>query len=244
MTEARAMRHASTMRVRAILQVVALLGPGWVDEVPAADAAPTHRVGFQILTRADDRSIAAATIEIRYEGPIEFPMAENLADIWSEQGAQFSTVVLDLDSEGGELRHAETVAAVLREIRDSARLQTLVRLDHECLSACVLVYMQGEDRIAGNATAWMFHGPRRLETNVPSIDATLRYIGLLRDSGVSESFLALLTERDRLKQSGAFWMSGHELFQDHGANIITRLLDPWQPEEPVESFLDTRIRAR
>lgn len=240
----RLLRHAANMKWSAVFLGLALFLSVGFDATGAAEDSRVHRIGFKILTQADDRSIAADTIEIRYDGPIAYPMAENLAEIWMGLAGRYRIVVLDLNSHGGDLHHAKAVASILRDIRESVRLQTIVRLDHSCLSACVLVYMQGEDRIAGNATSWLFHGPRRLETNVPSPGATQEYISLLRDAGVHASFLAMLVEGGRLNNPGAYWMSGHELFETYRANIVTRLLDPWQPEEPVEPPVDTRIRTR
>jgi hypothetical protein len=151
---------------------------------------------------------------------------------------------LDLDSNGGELVHTERVITILKGIRGEAMLETLVRQNHRCLSACVLVYLQGAERTAGSATIWMFHGPHRLHTNVPSPVSTLRYVDLLRQGGVSEPFLSFLVEQNRLNSPGGYWMTGHELFQMHHANIITRLLEPWQPEIPAAPPFDPQIRSR
>src|SRR5450432_2914028 len=73
-------------------------------------------------------------------------MAENLVDIWSEVRGKFRVVVLDLDSNGGELVHTERVITILKGIRGETILETLVRQNHRCLSACVLVYLQGAER--------------------------------------------------------------------------------------------------
>lgn len=204
----------------------------------------SQRVGFEIFTPADDASIAHNNVLVRYTGPIASPMAENLADIWSDARGKFDTVTLDINSPGGELAHAEKVIGILKQIRAQAALNTLVRQGQFCLSACILVFMQGTERIAGNATSWMFHGPCRAFTNAPTHVATERYLDLMREAGAPEDFLCALAEQGRLTSPGKYWLSGYELFHEHRANVITRLLGAWQSEIVTETPFDPQKTAR
>lgn len=195
-------------------------------------------VGFTVAETAPGEAT------ITYAGPIDFPMAENLADIWARIRGGSTSVLLDLDSVGGELTHAEKVISVLADIREDARLRTRVRQGNRCLSACVLVFVQGERRLAGGATAWMFHGPCPLYTNSPAAEPTQRYVTLLAERGVSAGFLCLMTRNSYLESPGKFWASGYELVHVYDAGIITDLSEPWEPEAPSPPPFDPQLRGR
>lgn len=203
----------------------------------AGEQARRH-VGFTV------QSGDGGDLAITYSGPIDFPMAENIADIWARIGDGHTSVILDLDSVGGELTHAEKVIAVLRDIRRETLLVTRVRQGRRCLSACVLVFVQGERRLAGGATAWMFHGPCPWYTNSPAAGPTERYVTLLAERGVSMSFLCLLSRNGYLDRPGKFWASGYELIHVYDAGIITELIEPWEAEEPATPAIDPHLRAR
>lgn len=211
----------------------------------AASAGETpYRIGFDILTSAENPEIRADTLHLRYSGPIEFPMAENLAGILDERAGRFSRVTLDLDSGGGELTHMEKVIAVLAARRHGFAVETLVRNGKRCLSACIPVYMQGEARLAGNASVWMFHGACPLFSSVPAAPATERYLATLREAGVAAAFLNFLVENCYVTKSGQFWLSGYELVHVHNSGIPTELLSPWREIVPEEPPFETDIKPR
>src|SRR5689334_18704624 len=60
-------------------------------------------IGFNVVTAEDGMMSAADLVVIEYKGPIVFPMAENLREIWSEirKNARFQRVALRLNSPGG-----------------------------------------------------------------------------------------------------------------------------------------------
>ena len=137
------------------------------------DANQSERVGFKLFFNDTEPTIDIDTAVIRYRGIISFPMAGNLAEIWSElKGRNFSTIIVHLDSEGGGLSETKHVIKILKEIRKALSLKTLVYHGDRCLSACIPVFMQGEERIAGGASVWMFHGACRTFTNIPSLERT------------------------------------------------------------------------
>ncbi|HSP24807.1 MAG TPA: hypothetical protein VLQ65_06505 [Saliniramus sp.] len=205
---------------------------------------PPRRIGFEVVTAAESPTIKPGVVLVRYNGQIAYPMAENLAEIWNGIRGSHTRVVLDLDSPGGDLVHAEMVIAVLREIAGEVALTTVVEQGNRCLSACVLVYMQGADRAAGGATAWMFHGACPPFSNIPSAVATRRYLADLEEAGVATQFLCNLETYGFLDAPGRFWASGYELFHVYEANVITRLLEPWEPAAPLALPIDRQIRSR
>lgn len=230
-------------RAAVALPVLGIVCWAGVSGATESEVRP-ERLGFEVLTHDDDASVDDQSVLIRYEGIIDYPMAENLAAIWAEVRGRYGVVVLQLNSIGGELGHTAQVVSVLKQIRNEALLKTLVDHGDRCHSACVLVFMQGEARIAGGSSSWTIHGSCQRHSNIPSPEATRGFLELLRDAGVSERFLCTLLDGQRLMLPGQFWFSGYELFHVHHAGIVTELLDPWRPELPAPPPFDPQIQSR
>ncbi len=241
-TKPRRKAHSGLAVLSAALCLALLLAGRQAPAV--ADERPARLSGFSVATHETDDRIAKDTLVLRYGGHISYPMAEILDQLWKEQQGKYSRVVLELDSPGGDLVHAEAVIAMLAAIRAEATLTTQVAQGRSCLSACVLVFMQGEERIAGGATAWMFHGACPAFSNIPAPAATRRYLAHLERAGVATRFLCELEEAGYLDRPGRFWASGYELFHVHQANVITRLAEPWEPAKPAALPIDPNLRPR
>lgn len=200
--------------------------------------------GFDVLTSMENDTIAEDTVVLRFRGTIEAPMAADLGSIWSGLRPRYKRLLLDLDSPGGSLAETEKVVSVIADIRREARIDTLVRHGAMCASACVAIFVQGEDRAAGGASVWIFHGACQNHSNVPSLGLTDRYLDILREAGVSSAFLCHLVEKGYLTSAGKLWLSGYELYHVQRANVITRLLEPWRPEAPEEGPIPPPIAPR
>jgi hypothetical protein len=203
---------------------------------PQAGAHPfaldtTKMVGFKVIT-ADGAVSAPDLVVIEYDGPIVFPMAENLRAIWSEieKNGRFQRVALRLNSPGGTDLHGFEVIDLLREMREKVRLMTVVNEHDLCASMCVPIYLQGDVRYAGPATSWMFHGAAKGLSNIPVLAPTLRYFDVFKERGIDASFTTFLFDNNYVTSPGAYWISGYELAVK--SNIITKLLPNWQPQEP------------
>src|SRR6266536_3054325 len=208
-----------------------------VAGAPQAGAHPfsfdtAKMTGFKVVTAEDGAMTATDLVVIEYEGPIVFPMAENLREIWTEikKNNRFHRVALRLNSPGGTDLHGLEVIDVLREMRQQVRLMTVVNEHDLCASMCVPIYLQGDVRYAGPATSWMFHGAAKAMSNIPSLAPTERYFDLFKERGIDASFTAFLFDNRYVTSPGAYWISGYELAGK--CNIITKLLPNWQPQEP------------
>jgi hypothetical protein len=186
---------------------------------------------IKLLTTQENPSLDASTAVIVASGPITTSMTEDLLRL-SERVKPFDTLILDLDSPGGRLDHAEELVAALQSIRDNAKLKTYVRHGSHCLSACALVFQRGDERIAGGASVWLFHAACPAFSRLPMKNETQRFIDLMIAGGASKEFLSSLVDKGYLSLPGEFWTSGYELFHVYKANIITTLLDPWRPIRP------------
>lgn len=200
--------------------------------------------GFEVLTTRENGTIPSGTVVLRLTGKIDPPLASDLAGLWTNLRLHYDRVLLDLDSPGGSLSETEALVETIAVIRKDARVDTLVRHGAMCASACVAVFVQGEDRAAGGASVWIFHGAYYEGTNVPSLALTDRYLDILRSAGVTEVFLSCLLSEGYVGSAGKFWLSGYELFHAYNANVITRLLEPWRPEPPYLPPIDPLIGPR
>jgi hypothetical protein len=189
-------------------------------------------VGFDVLTAEDGATKSPELVVVKYEGPIAFPMAENLQTIWHgiRSSNRFKTMLLRLNSEGGTDVEGRKVIQLLRAIRGQMALTTLVG-DHDlCASMCVPVYVQGDIRIASPASSWMFHGASRFMSNIPSLTATEAYFGMLSDRKIDANFIEFLFDNSYVTTPGAYWMSGSDLAAR--SIVITKLLPNWRPADP------------
>jgi hypothetical protein len=218
--------HLSRLAAACCLCFPFLFAPAAPALAQDGNAVPT----IKLLTARENPSLGPRTAVILHDGPIAAPMAEELLKLRDELRASYDTVILDLHSPGGEIGYTEEVVAILRLIREDVTLRTFVRNGSNCLSACVVVFLQGEERIAGGASAWLFHGVCNRHSERPSSVQTQRFVDLMVAAGVSETFLCTLIDKGYLTEPGNFWVSGYELFHLHNANVITRLLEPWQPD--------------
>ena len=97
------------------------------------------------------------TIVLQWTGPIAAPMAQQIQSAFEQRKDQSARVVLTLASGGGSVAEGEKVIRVLRQIRKTHRLQTVVGHGRSCGSMCVFIYLQGEKRTAALSSLWLFH---------------------------------------------------------------------------------------
>ncbi|MCA3572318.1 MAG: hypothetical protein IOC86_00255 [Aestuariivirga sp.] len=198
-----------------------------------AFAAETGFPGLEIYTHEDQDNIARDFAGLRLTGQITHGLAEALeAALFQEGSPRYARTMLELDSEGGDLAATEEAVALLLKLRGVSALSTRVMDRGICASGCIALYMTGTVRKASTASMWVFHGACPANSNVPSVTATARYLGLLEDLGVKPAFICNLTQEGYVTSPGALILSGYELFHNHDSGIITELLPNWRPETP------------
>lgn len=216
------MYSASARRGRAAATAVvlaALLRPAAADVV--------------VVTREEARSIPPGAVVVHLTGPIDRAAADGMDAAFDRIGTRFRTVILRLDSGGGFRSATTRIVDRLDRFRATGRrLRTMVHQGDLCASACLIVFLAGDDREAGNASVWGIHGACRPGSNVPSAAATDDFVRDLAARGVARSFLDRLREVGCLTTPGVCWFSGYELVEVHKAGIIQHLLPAWQPEYP------------
>lgn len=156
-------------------------------------------------------------IVMEWNGGIARPMAEQIRSAFREHQGRGSRVVFRINSGGGSVAEGERVIDVLREIRRTHRLETVVERGARCGSMCVFVYLQGEHRIAALSSLWLFHEVSLHDPNTRQITRLDRpawerlvntYFG---PAGVSEDW----TERMKpLTVKSDYWQTGSDLAKD------------------------------
>lgn len=194
---------------------------------------PPKPAGLEVFTRDQLPWMAPDAVGLRYTGHLVAPLAEDLRELLLAKPQRFNHVVLELDSNGGELSYVKKLVSVLQEVRGRMELTTRVMEGALCASGCIPLFMQGERRKASAASIWVFHGARSAFTNIPDPAATGDYLAMLSASGMDPAFLTVLETDNHIYKPGSLVLSGYELFHVYKAGIITELLPSWRDENPA-----------
>ena len=191
------------------------------------DLAPFLGSGRLTVERdpADER-----TVTLHWRGAIEPPMLAKLTEALQEHRGRSNRFVLSLSSSGGSVGHGGEVIRLLRDIRRTHRLETVVEGGGTCASMCVPVYLQGDVRRAAARARFMFH-----EVSFRDILTNERQEGRARDSktrtdklfddyfrpaGVPEPWIA---EIRRYMKTGDVWRTGDELLREQAGIVLERM---------------------
>ena len=194
---------------------------------------PANPLGLEVFTRDTLSWMAEDGVGLRYTGPLSASLAGELRSLLLTGPKRYDHVVLELDSDGGNLEDVKEIVAVLQEVRSRMQLTTRVTEGSLCASGCIPIFMQGAIRKASGSSIWVFHGARGAFTNLPDPAATDEYLALLSAAGMRQGFRAMLEADHRIYLPGRFILSGYELFAVHDAGIITGLLPVWRAETQV-----------
>lgn len=189
-----------------------------------------------------DRGVNGFAIEL--VGAIAAPLAQEYAAALATIPAG-KTVYLGFDSSGGTVDEGKKIIEVLRaEKRAGREFVSLVVNGEVCASMCVPIYVQAQERRAGEMAVFMFHGTYDASwTNVPNVTRTKALLQYFLDAGVSESFLNDLWSKGAFSDPGEYWMSGRDLW-DAKSGVLTRLQSRHRKFEPWRAPFDPNIRPR
>jgi hypothetical protein len=222
--------------VSPLRQRCAVLVAGWIlvlNPLPAP-AEPERPAEVSVITSQQAPSIAAGSVVVRVGGgEIDDTVARRLVAAIDGLAGDYDTIILRLDTAGGSDRATIGIIRRLEAlVASGVRLRTMVNQGDICASACILIFMQGQERYAGNASVWGFHGACLPGTNIPVPQATRQLYDALEERGVSPAFIQMLEQCGYLSQPGVYWLSGYELSEVHDAGIITHLIPAWERQAP------------
>lgn len=169
------------------------------------------------------------TVVFSWRGPIETPMARQLAQAFDEHLDSTRHAVLMLDSPGGSISEGDAVITLLQRVKREHFLETRVQARRRCLSMCVPIYLQGDERTAAPSSRWMFHEPRLVDSitgediDRPAFEQQYTNWRFFRryfvNSEMDQAWAAALAQQWRGKD---IWRTGQELY-DEGSNVILHL---------------------
>ncbi len=191
--------------------------------------------GFKARDTLDAIFIGVGTLDVRadpgedtayltWRGRIAAPMEARLREAFARYDSA-RTFVLALASPGGSIDQGARVVGLLRQIRETHQLETVVEAGKPCASMCVPVYLQGTRRTAAASARFMFHEVSfreevsNDEVNVPesakSSETDRLFARFFVPAGVSQTWI----DKVRAEMTGGndIWLTGRELVdQDSG----------------------------
>lgn len=164
-----------------------------------------------------------------WRGEVRAPMAQRFAEAFDEHGNEAERIVIELSSPGGALAEGHAVIDVIAAMKRTHEIDTRVRARDICLSMCVPIFLQGEDRIAAPTAHFMFHQPTAVDFFTEEVvdrpdferrmDGERFYDRYLIASGVNPVWGETLKAEWDGKD---VWKTGKELFEED-AGIVTAL---------------------
>jgi ATP-dependent protease ClpP protease subunit len=191
-----------------------------VQGLPATAQEPDQGI-LRIATTDEDRD----TVRMFWQGGIAAPMANQIKRAFEDRKRGAKRFVLSISSNGGSVAEGERVIEVLRKIKTTHDLETVVGRGEKCASMCVFIYLQGQRRFGALTSSWLFHEVSRKDpvTNVTTLDrsAWLRLVDkYFPDAGVTDAWIAEIKHRTI---DSDYWQTGSDLIEAKSGVIHTAL---------------------
>jgi len=162
------------------------------------------------------------TVHLNWQGPIMAPMANQFKEAIDSRKGQATRFVLRIASYGGSVAEGERVIDVLRQLKATHQLETVVAPGDVCASMCVFIYAQGHKRLGALTSSWLFHEVSHMDPitkQMTKLDrpAWERLVDkYLRPAGVSDVWIADLKPRT---VDSDYWQTGSDLMNANSGLI-------------------------
>lgn len=208
--------------------VVAAL-PGALRAEPiqtAAVAKPSQNVQRQTpgtLHIGRSKNDPDTTI-LAWNGSIFRPMAAQFEAAIGKYKGISKRFLIQLNSPGGSVPEGEKVIALLRDLKETHRVDTLVRAGWTCGSMCPFIFAQGQVRYGAPASTWLFHeiSINDTRTGMPKHLDREMWLGLIDEyfvpAGLSPKWLEKMKT---LAERSDLYVSGDSLLR-HKSGLITK----------------------
>jgi ATP-dependent protease ClpP protease subunit len=177
-------------------------------------------------------------------GTVNGSMAGAIDAAFNAHNKRTTSVELSLQSCGGGTDDMAAVIGVLRHIKATHRLTTVVQRGATCASACIPIFLASDRRRAAMSSLWLFHrswrhrltgGVDAVRTSEPVVRSTKRLIDrYYAPAGVSRPWLQRL--EDIVENKGAYWQTGRDLWAAK-SGIITEAIGDIEPQESRPVYL-------
>ena len=157
------------------------------------------------------------TLYLKWVGRIDPNMDAKLEAAFKEAQGRIEEVSLSLNSCGGNIGDMRAAIRVLKWIKETHRLVTVVGRGATCASACVPAFLTGHRRLGALTSIWYFHeaGSRQIDAGDARFDPMMsaRWTDRVFDdyfapAGVSKKWIARVR---RLITDNDYWQTGRDL---------------------------------
>ncbi len=187
----------------------------------------------------EDAAVKEGILYVKWTGTIRYEMHRRIAEKFDEVRESTVAVILVLSSCGGDADAEARTIKVLKRIKKTHILFTMVGRGEICASACVPVFLQGKHRQAALTSSWAFHetslvgGVRGDGDTIKSVALPAETEAMLKvyaAAGVSKRWLKRLHK----KIKGAdWWQTGRDLWEAK-SGIITEVIGNSVPRGELE----------
>ncbi len=159
------------------------------------------------------------TLYLHWTGTVRYEMHRRIQEKFDPVKSHVKAVVLRLSSCGGSAEAMKRAIDVLRRIKQTHNLLTVVWRGGTCASACIPIFLQGSRRTAARTSIWLFHeasrhGPdlkdRSTIADVTDAAETEEMVKTFETAGVSKRWLKYLRSKIR---SAEWWQTGSDLWE-------------------------------
>lgn len=167
-------------------------------------------------------STRPGTVLMTWAGPIMAPMANQIRDAFESRKGQATRFVLRIASYGGSVVEGERAIEVLRQIKTTHQLETVVAQGDVCASMCVFIYVQGQKRFGALTSSWLFHEVSHQDpvtkqtTRLDRAAWELLVDKYFRPAGISDAWIADLKPRTI---DSDYWQTGSDLIRSNSGII-------------------------
>lgn len=187
----------------------------------------------------EESAVKDGILYMKWIGTVRYEMDKQIARKFDKVKDKTVAVILVLSSCGGGADAKAKTVDVLKRIKRTHILFTMVGRGSMCASACVEIFLQGKKRHAALTSSWAFHEPS-VEAGIIGDGTTIKRFVLpeqtetmlksYAEAGVSKRWL----KRLRAKIKGAeLWQTGRDLWEAK-SGLFTEVMGNSVPRVEVE----------
>lgn len=224
-------------KVRGVLFIVAILASCPWQQAVAADPCAEGELSPATIVDGDK-------LLLKWSGTVSEKMAPTIAAKFDTYKHRVKSVELSLHSCGGRTDYMDATIGVLRRVKASHQLTTLVERGATCASACIPIFLASDRRVAALSSLWLFHrswryqmtgGVDELQTRAPGTRSLERFLDrYYASAGVSRKWLARM--KDVIEKNGGYWQTGQDLWV-RKSGIVTETIGDVQPRDERPTYL-------
>jgi hypothetical protein len=184
------------------------------------------------------------TLQLKWIGTVTGKMARKIDTAFETNKRRVKAVELSIQSCGGRTDYMADTIAVLRQIKTTHALSTVVEPGATCASACIPIFLASDRRRAAMSSLWFFHrswryqlsgGVDAIGTSAPGTRSVEKFLNrYYAPAGVSSAWLKHM--REVIENNGGYWQTGRDLW-DAKSGMVTETIGDIQPQQNRQIYL-------